>query len=64
MRYLQFRNRYHPETNEEDVVVKFSANEIHLGKVVAKSGNVYGGEDKDLKIIGSRVRRIFGYFHL
>ncbi|VDK86278.1 unnamed protein product [Litomosoides sigmodontis] len=59
MRHLQFHNRYHPETNEEDVVAKFSASEIHLGKVVAKSGSVYGSKDKDLSIVGSRVTRIF-----
>ncbi|KAL4002021.1 Sarcoglycan complex subunit family protein [Acanthocheilonema viteae] len=55
MKHLQFHNRYHPETNKEDVVLKFSANEIHLGKVIAKSGIVYGGTGNDLAIVGSRV---------
>lgn len=55
MKHLQFHNRYDPETGKEDVVLQFSANEIHLGKVIAKSGLVYGGTGKDLTIVGSRV---------
>ncbi|CAG9539732.1 unnamed protein product [Cercopithifilaria johnstoni] len=55
MKYLQFHRRYHPETDEEDVILKFSANEIHFDKVIAKSGVVYGSAGKDLTIVGSRV---------
>ncbi|EFO27541.1 hypothetical protein LOAG_00939 [Loa loa] len=55
MKHLQFHSRYHPDTGKEDVVLQFSANEIHLGKVIAKSGVVYGGAGKDLAILGSRV---------
>ncbi|EJW69792.1 hypothetical protein WUBG_19303, partial [Wuchereria bancrofti] len=54
MKYLQFHSRYHPENDKDDVVLQFLANEIHLGKVVAESGTVYGGAGKDLAIIGSR----------
>ncbi|KAK6100615.1 Sarcoglycan complex subunit family protein [Brugia pahangi] len=55
MKYLQFHSRYHPENDKDDVVLQFSANEIHLGKVIAKSGTVYGSAGKDLAIVGSRV---------
>uniref|UniRef100_A0A0R3RGN7 Beta-sarcoglycan n=1 Tax=Elaeophora elaphi TaxID=1147741 RepID=A0A0R3RGN7_9BILA len=55
MKHLQFHGRYHPETEKEDVVLKFAANEVHLGKVIAKSGAVYGSAGQDLAIVGSRV---------
>lgn len=55
MKHLQFHKRYHPETGKEDIVLQFLAKEIELGKVVAKSGVVYGSRGRDLAIIGSRV---------
>ncbi|KAM3724791.1 Beta-sarcoglycan [Dirofilaria immitis] len=55
MKLLQFHSRFHPKTGKEDTVLQFSASKIHLGKVIAKSGTVYGNIGKDLIIIGSRV---------
>lgn len=59
MKNLQLHSRYQPETDKEETVLKFVANEIHLGKVNAKSGIVYGGEGRDLIIVGSRVSLFF-----
>ncbi|VDN02500.1 unnamed protein product [Thelazia callipaeda] len=55
MRHLHFHSRHHPKTGVEETVIQFSADKIHLGKVIAKSGTVYGRDGKDLIIVGSRV---------
>uniref|UniRef100_A0A915PX31 Beta-sarcoglycan n=1 Tax=Setaria digitata TaxID=48799 RepID=A0A915PX31_9BILA len=55
MKHLQFHSRHHPKTGKEETVLQFSADDVHLGKVVAKSGTVYGSVGKDLAIVGSRV---------
>ncbi|KHN72903.1 Beta-sarcoglycan [Toxocara canis] len=55
MKDLQFHTRYDSKTGEEESVLLFTANRVHLGKVVAESGIVYGSPGKDLNIHGSRV---------
>uniref|UniRef100_A0A183E2P0 50S ribosomal protein L27 n=1 Tax=Gongylonema pulchrum TaxID=637853 RepID=A0A183E2P0_9BILA len=55
MKHLQFHSRHHPKTGEEESVLQLSASDVHLGKVIAKSGMVYGSAGKDLVIEGSRV---------
>ncbi|VDO58505.1 unnamed protein product [Onchocerca flexuosa] len=54
MKLFYFQNRFHPKTGQEETVLHFLANKIHLGKVIAKSGRVYGSARKDLTIVGSR----------
>ncbi|VDK46644.1 unnamed protein product [Anisakis simplex] len=55
MKLMQFHTRYDTRTDREESVVQFTANNVHLGKVVAKSGLVHGAVGKDLNVHGSRV---------
>lgn len=55
MRSLQLHSRRDPKTGEEEGVIRFVAGKVHLGKVIARSGQVYGTRDKDLNVLGSRV---------
>uniref|UniRef100_A0A915C7T5 Beta-sarcoglycan n=1 Tax=Parascaris univalens TaxID=6257 RepID=A0A915C7T5_PARUN len=55
MKNLQFHSRYDTKSGEEESVLQFTAERVHLGKVVAKSGIVRGSPGKDLTIHGSRV---------
>lgn len=55
MKHIQLHTRQNPKTGQESKVLRFVADEMHLGKVVAKTGHVYGSPNSDLNIQGSRV---------
>lgn len=62
MKNLQFHSRYDTKSGEEESVLQFTAERVHLGKVVAKSGTVRGSPGKDLTIHGSRVGSLSKYY--
>lgn len=55
MRSLRIFTYEDPKTGREEPAVHFSANRVHLGQVVAGSGQVLGQRNENLEIHGSRV---------
>uniref|UniRef100_A0A0N5AHM3 Beta-sarcoglycan n=1 Tax=Syphacia muris TaxID=451379 RepID=A0A0N5AHM3_9BILA len=55
MKHIQLHTRQNSKTGAETEVLRFVADHMHLGKVVTKTGYVFGSPNSDLNIHGSRV---------
>lgn len=55
MKHLRFHSSRNAKNGEEGTFVEFVAENLHLGRIIAKTGYVNGSPGKDFTIHGSRV---------